>query len=260
MDQVVPFHCSASALRFSPLSSVEYPTATQLDEDVQLTLCKMAPATPSPVGVGVETIDQADPSQCSASVAVGLPLPPDSSSTVPTAQQSDPLRHETPKNAPPSLAGSGDATRVQVDPFQVSASGLYPPLPPNWMLTPTAQHESALAHVDPSRTSSKPVPGTVPTYQPSGAAAPAVGVAKPTAPSTAATSGRTPASLQVRLPRGPPVGSAAACRLVCPPQTLTRLMVARRICRSVDGRDHRPPSQGPRGQVADDAAVAASRA
>ncbi len=36
---------------------------------------------------------------------------------------------------------------------------------------PTAQHWSALAHVEPSRTSSEPVPGTVATYHPDGAAA-----------------------------------------------------------------------------------------
>ncbi len=124
MDQVDPFHFSARAFRSSPLLSVEYPTATQLDDDVQLTLCRMAPATPLPVGVGVGTVDQTDPSQCSESVAVGLPVPPDSSRTVPTAQQFDPLRHETLKSPPPSFAGSGDATCVQVDPFQVSASGL----------------------------------------------------------------------------------------------------------------------------------------
>ena len=197
-DQAVPFHCSARAFRFSPLLSVEYPTATQLDDDVQLTLCRMAPATPLPVGVGLGTVDQADPSQCSASVPTGLPFPPDWLRTVPTAQQSDPLRHETPKNPPPSFAGSGDATRVQAEPFQVSASGLNPPLPLNWMLTPTAQHCRALAHVEPSRTSSRPVPGTVATYQPPGATAPAVGVATPTAPNTAAKRGRATPNRQVR--------------------------------------------------------------
>ena len=44
-------------------------------------------------------------------------------------------------------------------------------LPPMFSrVMPTAQHWSELAHVEPMRTSSEPVPGTVLTYQPDGAA------------------------------------------------------------------------------------------
>ena len=90
MLQAVPFHCRIRSLRLSPLSSVEDPTATQLDADVQLTPCRSAPPTPGPVGVGLGTIDQEEPFQFSIRVPLGFP-PPLTPSTAPTAQQSDPL-------------------------------------------------------------------------------------------------------------------------------------------------------------------------
>ena len=106
------------------LPSVENPTAVQFDADVQLTLCRIAPATPAPVGVGLGTIDQAVPFQFSMSVPIGLPPPADSFSSVPTAQQSEPLTQEMSKNPPPSPAGSGGvASNVHDVPFQVSTSG-----------------------------------------------------------------------------------------------------------------------------------------
>src|ERR1039458_2671403 len=123
MFHVEPFHCSIKSLRFSPLSSVEYPTATQFDEEVQLTLCRIAPATPGPVGFGLGTIDQEEPFQFSISDPVGFPCP-FTPRAAPTAQQSDPLRQEMSKNPPPWSGGTGCvAASVQAVPFQVSTIG-----------------------------------------------------------------------------------------------------------------------------------------
>src|ERR1700728_3528018 len=102
-----PFHCSITAPRFSPLSSLENPTATQLDADVQLTPCRFAPTTPGPVGVGLGTIDHEVPFQFSISVPVGFPSPAATPRTAPTAQQSDPLTQDTAKNPPKWPGGSG---------------------------------------------------------------------------------------------------------------------------------------------------------
>ena len=100
MLHAAPFHCSITSLRFSPFWSVEKPTATQFDADVQLTPCRTAPTTPVPVGVGLGTIDQPEPFQFSMSVPVGFPFPA-TPRTAPTAQQSDPDTQEMSKNPPP---------------------------------------------------------------------------------------------------------------------------------------------------------------
>ena len=95
----------------------------QLDADVQLTPCRSAPTTPGPVGLGLGTIDHAEPFQFSISVPDGLPSP-FTPRTAPTAQQSEPLTHETSKRPPPCPAGTGGvAARVHVVPFHVSTSG-----------------------------------------------------------------------------------------------------------------------------------------
>ena len=143
------------------------PTAKQFDDDVQLTLCRIAPTTPAPVGVGLGTMDQDDPFQFSISVPVGL-LFPLSLRSAPTAQQSDPPTQEMSNSPPPSLAGScGCAPSVQAVPFEVSTSGENVPLELMFsMVIPTPQHWVALAQVDPRRTSSAPVSGVVATYQP----------------------------------------------------------------------------------------------
>src|ERR1700689_616156 len=67
--QADPFHCSITVWRSAPVSSVEYPTATQLDADAQLTPWRNAPTTPGPVGAGLGTIDQETPFQFSISAA-----------------------------------------------------------------------------------------------------------------------------------------------------------------------------------------------
>ena len=69
-------------------------------------------------------------------------------------------------------------------------------------MMPTAQHWSALAHVEPSRTSSAPVPGTVATYQPDVAASAVCVDTTPVPPSSAVTMKTT-------------VESAAARRRMC---------------------------------------------
>src|ERR1700733_11379873 len=94
----------------------------QLDADAQLTLERMAPATPGPLGVGLGTTDHDVPFHCSISVPVGFPLP--DPTTAPTAQQSEPLTQVAPKSPPPSPPGNGSETIVHDVPFQVSKSGL----------------------------------------------------------------------------------------------------------------------------------------
>ena len=79
----------------------------QFDDDVQLTLWRIAPTTPAPAGVGLGTMDQELPSQCSINAPVGFPFPPLSVNSVPTPQQSDPLTQVTVKIPPPSPVGSG---------------------------------------------------------------------------------------------------------------------------------------------------------
>ena len=142
----------------------------QLDADAQLTLERMAPTTPGPLGVGLGTTDHVLPFHCSMSVPVGFPLP--AVTAPPTAQQSEPLTQVASKRPPPSPSGNGSGTSVHVEPFQDSMSGLGNDWPPPMFsrVMPTAQHSSELAHVEPMRTSSEPVPGTVATYHPDGAA------------------------------------------------------------------------------------------
>ena len=163
----------------------------QLDADAQLTLDRMAPATPGPLGVGLGTTDHDVPFHCSTRVPVGFPLP--DPTTAPTAQQSEPLTQVASKSPPPSPPGNGSGTSVHVVPFQASMSGLADdgPGPARFpKLMPTAQHWSALAQVEPSRTSSAPVPGTVATYQPDVAASAVCIDAIPVLPSAPATNSR----------------------------------------------------------------------
>ena len=203
-----PFHCSIKALRFSPFWSLAYPTAKQLDAEIQLTPCRTAPTTPGPVGVGLGTTDQALPFQFSMRVPVGFPFPL-TPRTAPTAQQSDPVTHETLNSPPPRPGGSGGgAASVQVVPFQVSASGEKVPLELMfWIEIPTAQHWTALGQDDPSRMSSAPVPGVVATYQPEGDAALPSGETMPTVESTSA----------VKAPAKPAAGPFSRGRRACVP-------------------------------------------
>lgn len=171
MAQLDPFHCSMTSARLFPLTSVAYPTAKQIEADAQLTLVRIAPVTPGPLGLGLGTIDQPAPLQCSMRVPVGFEEP--EASIAPTDQQSDPLTQVAPNNPPPSPDGNGSASSVHVEPFHDSMRGLTVDGEPperfdNEM--PTAQHWKALAQVEPRGTSSTPVPGTVAMYHPEVAA------------------------------------------------------------------------------------------
>ena len=141
MLQTAPFHCSMTSLRPLPFWSVEKPTAKQLEADVQFTSCRSAPPTPGPVGVGLGTTDQALPFQFSIRVPDGPAFPP-APTIAPTAQQSDPVTHDTPNNPPPWPAGSGGgAASTQAVPFQVSTIGENVPLELMFtMEIPTPQH------------------------------------------------------------------------------------------------------------------------
>ena len=94
-------------------------------------------------------------------------------------------------------------------PFQASTKGLTEdglPPPSPFKVMPTAQHCCAFAQVEPSRTSLEPVPGTVATYQPDGAAVAACGTAMTAPPSSAATMSNddhvAAGRRRVRRPRG----------------------------------------------------------
>jgi putative hydrolase of the HAD superfamily len=103
-----------------------------------------------------------------------------------------------------------------------------------WMDTPTAQHWSALAHVEPSKTSSAPVPGTVATYHPGGeAAAPFCTTTDPAAPTVAANHGSAIARATRRRRARAGDESPDAVRLLRP---ATTTMVARVLPDSSESR------------------------
>src|SRR6202043_2303081 len=95
------------------------------------------------LGLGVVTIDQALPFQCSASVRFGPSL-------TPTAQQSEALTHATPRSwFAVSGLGLGVVTIDQALPFQCSAS--VSATKPLTKEEPTAQQSEALMHATPLR-------------------------------------------------------------------------------------------------------------
>lgn len=152
-DHDPPSQCSVTLFRFSPFPSVPNPTAQQFDVDVQLTLWRRAPTSPS--GVGLGTIDHESPSQCSVSEPVGDPSPA-TPRTAPTAQQSDPLMQVTSKRPPPLAAGiAGLGVSVHDVPFQCSTRGVNVEFELILLIvTPTAQHEKLLAQAEPRTMSS----------------------------------------------------------------------------------------------------------
>src|ERR1700694_1372052 len=90
IDQVVPFHLSASVKRPPALSKL--PTAVHMVEEEHETAASWVNSDPA--GLGVDWIVQVVPFQASARVTV-LPPPPDRVED-PTAMQAVALAHETP--------------------------------------------------------------------------------------------------------------------------------------------------------------------
>jgi hypothetical protein len=111
IDQVEPFHASASAKVSVPL--LYEPTAMHAVDDVHATWlsCEVV----APPGFGVVWTDQLEPSHVSASVTVLVP-----SKYEPTAMQAVEDVHDTPlsDSGRPTFGG---AWFVHVDPFLLSA-------------------------------------------------------------------------------------------------------------------------------------------
>jgi hypothetical protein len=110
MDQLLPFHTSASVVLVEPV--VAWPTALHALQDVQDT--PPDPLSFAPLGLGVDWMDQLLPFHTSASVCVvelGVAWP--------TASQELADVHEMLLSSPPP--GSGTVTTVQVLPLRTSA-------------------------------------------------------------------------------------------------------------------------------------------
>jgi hypothetical protein len=121
MDQLLPFHTSASVVVVEPV--VDSPTASQALADVQET--PLSELLVAPLGLGVDWMDQLLPFHTSASVCVvelGVAWP--------TASQKLADVHEMVLSRPPP--GSGMVTTVQVLPLRTSARR------PLWFTDPTA--------------------------------------------------------------------------------------------------------------------------
>ena len=93
------------------------------------------------LGLGVVTIDQVLPFQCSARVLTKRPA-----LAKPTAQQSEVPVHATAERLSSEGLGFGVVTIDQALPFQCSASVTFAP---GKSLTPTAQQSEALTHATP---------------------------------------------------------------------------------------------------------------
>lgn len=137
IDQADPFHDSMSVTVNEP-GGVSEPVAIHADRLLHETAAK--PLYACPLGLGLRTIDQAEPFQDSVRVTgIELLFVYD-----PTATQNDALTHETPlspTSVPPF--GTGLRTTVQDEPFHISASAHL------WALLsvkePTATQREALA-------------------------------------------------------------------------------------------------------------------
>lgn len=128
IDQAVPFQCAARVTKAEVLFIC--PTAQQSDTLVQATALNSLFCEELVLGVG--TMDQALPFQCSAKVWAAAPLLP-----YPTAQQSELLAQLTP---PIIWEALGVVTFDQTVPFQWSAS-ISPVAPP------TAQQSELLTQL-----------------------------------------------------------------------------------------------------------------
>lgn len=143
MDQALPFQCSARVwVATEPM--LEIPTAQQSEVLTQATpsrrlVCELV--------LGVVTMDQALPFQCSARVSSEEPLP---LSAVPTAQQSELLAQLTPMR---SLVCEGlvlgVVTMDHTLPFQCWAT-LWT-VPPLKKVPPTAQQSDAVTQATPDK-------------------------------------------------------------------------------------------------------------
>jgi hypothetical protein len=158
IDQAVPFQCSMTA--WSALVALVSCTLLKLFPTAQALVAEIAVTSFSAVGsaaLAVRTIDQAVPSQCSASVKrVAARVWVTIAVVVPTAQMSVGDRAEMPvsdafaKLVPAGTAGTGTETIDQAEPSQCSASGRAS-LP--W---PTAQALAGLRSATSYRDASRP--------------------------------------------------------------------------------------------------------
>ena len=110
MDQVPPFHTSASVFVVAPV--VDWPTAWHAVAEVQET--PLSSLLDAPPGLGVAWMDQLPPAHTSASVSTVAPLV-----NSPTASHTVADGHEMPLSCP--APGSGMVTTVHVLPLRVSA-------------------------------------------------------------------------------------------------------------------------------------------
>jgi hypothetical protein len=136
MAHRLPFQRSENAAK---PESPPFPTATHAVADAHDT--PVSEADPASDGTGVGSMDQAVPSQCSASGTGIVPRPSSvGTSECPTAVHSVADRHDTAVRVLDSVPpGFGVGRTDQAAPFQDSTSGA-PPLPP------TAVHASADVH------------------------------------------------------------------------------------------------------------------
>ena len=154
IDQVVPFHLSASVKRPLVLLS-KLPTAVHMVEEEHETAASWVNSDPA--GLGVDRIVQVVPFQASARVTV-LPPPPDGVED-PTAMQAVALAHETPTrllSLEPATFGVG--TMLQMVPFQLSASVVDVP-PTGSLAVPTAMQLVGDGHEIASRLLYRPPAG-----------------------------------------------------------------------------------------------------
>src|SRR5579884_2819171 len=141
IDHFTPFHCSPSGAlgKVDPwVTPQTVPTAMHAVADAHDTAVSMAP----PAGVGDGTSDQADPFQCSTSVALFFASRP------PTAVQSVADTHETP-NSPSRFDGEGEGTVDHAVPFQCCTSVPLKSAPPTAVQSVADTHDTPASSLVP---------------------------------------------------------------------------------------------------------------
>ena len=198
--QAAPFHCSITSLRLSPADVGRVARRPYSSTPT----CSSRPGGAAPTtrhrsGSGWARSTSWSRSNSRSGCPTGLPVRrPDSFEDGPHRPAVRPV-HAGDVEEAPAFAGREGRRRGQGPRRAVPGldeRGEYVPLELMFsMETPTAQHWKALAHVDPSRTSSAPVPGTVAMFQPEGAAPAAVCPRTPAAPITSVRSDAAKASV-----------------------------------------------------------------